>query len=146
MGNIIIDEMTLKDYNVLKNTLQTEFDEFWTPEILKSELENQNSKYIVAFIDDEIVGFAGITYNFDYIEIMNIVVKNNMRRKGIAASLMKKLILLSEEYNVNKIALEVNENNIPARKMYEKFGFKEVGIRKNYYNGNSDAILMDFYL
>lgn len=146
MENIIIDEMTLKDYNVLKNTLQTEFDEFWTPEILKSELENQNSKYIVAFIDDEIVGFAGITYNFDYIEITNIVVKNNMRRKGIASSLMRKLILLSEEYNVTKIALEVNENNISARKMYEKFGFKEVGIRKNYYNGNSDAILMDFYL
>lgn len=146
MENIIIDEMTLMDYEQIKDSLQMEFDKFWNPNILKSELENPNSKYIVAYINNIIVGFAGITYNFDYVEIMNIAVKNNMRRKGIASCLMRKLFVLAEEYNVAKIALEVNANNISAIQMYEKFGFKKVGIRKNYYNGNDDAILMDYYL
>lgn len=146
MENIIIDEMTFKDYEKIKRNLQTEFDEFWTPEILKKELENPNSKYIVAFENDNIVGFAGITYNFDYVEIMNIAIKKDMRRKGIATKLMKKLLLLATEYNVSKIALEVDEKNISARNLYNKLGFKEVGARRNYYNGNGDAILMDFYL
>ena len=67
MGNIIIDEMSVQDYEKIKNNLQTDFDKFWTPEILKKELENPNSKYIVAVEDNNIVGFAGITYNFDYV-------------------------------------------------------------------------------
>ena len=146
MGNIIIDEMSVQDYEKIKNNLQTDFDKFWTPEILKKELENPNSKYIVAVEDNNIVGFAGITYNFDYVEIMNIVVKKDKRQKEIATKLMKKLILLANEYNVLKIALEVNENNISARNLYSKLGFKEVGVRPNYYNGNEAAILMDFYL
>lgn len=146
MENIIIDEMTFEDYERIKYNLQIEFDEFWTPEILKKELENPNSKYIVAFANDNIVGFAGITYNFDYVEIMNIAIRKDMRRKGIATKLMKKLLLLANEYNVSKVALEVDSNNISARALYNKLGFKEVGIRKKYYHGNSDAILMDFYL
>lgn len=146
MENIIIDEMNFGDYEKIKDILQIEFDEFWTPEILKKELENPNSKYVVAFENERIVGFAGITYNFDYIEIMNIAIRKDMRRKGIATKLMKKLMLIASEYNVSKVALEVDSNNISARNLYNKLGFKEVGIRKNYYHGNSDAILMDFYL
>ncbi|MBP3597288.1 MAG: ribosomal protein S18-alanine N-acetyltransferase [Clostridia bacterium] len=146
MEKIIIDEMNFGDYERIKDVLQIEFDEFWSPEILKKELENPNSKYIVAFGNNEIVGFAGITYNFDYIEIMNIAIRKDMRRRGIATKLMEKLILLANEFNVSKVALEVDSKNISARNLYKKIGFKEVGIRKNYYYGNSDAILMDFYL
>lgn len=142
----IVDEMTLEDFEKIKDILITEFDDFWSPKILKSELENFNSKYIVvADENDNIVGFGGINYNFDYVEIMNIVVKKSERGKGISNLLMKKMLLMAEEFNVNKVGLEVSSENEIAIKLYEKNGFKEVGRRKNYYNGQYDAILMDFY-
>lgn len=146
MENIKIEKMDLKHYERIKDVLQEEFDDFWTPELLKEEIENENSKYIVAIIGDEIVGFAGIKYNFEIVEIMNLVTKKNQRRKGIGGFLLNNLIEISKEFNVKKIELEVNEKNFSAIKIYRKKGFKDVGIRKKYYNGIFDAILMDYNL
>ena len=53
-----IEEMSLLDFEAIKDSLQSEFDDFWTESILKSELENENSKYIVAKENKNIVGFA----------------------------------------------------------------------------------------
>ena len=57
---ILVDDMKINDYEKIKDSLQEEYDEFWTPNILRSELENNNSKYIVAKENTKIVGFAGI--------------------------------------------------------------------------------------
>ena len=146
MEEIIIEKMTLKDYYNIKEVLKTEFDDFWNPKILKEELENKYTKYIVAKINKNIVGFAGIKYNFSTVEIMNIVTNKNYRRKGIATIMLNNLIELSKEFNVSKIELEVNEKNISAINLYQKKGFKQVGIRKKYYNGIFDAVLMDYFL
>ena len=56
--------------------------------------------------------------------------------------LLHKLIELCKEKEYSSITLEVNTKNIPAIKLYEKFGFKNVGIRKKYYNGLDDAVIM----
>ncbi len=146
MEEIIIENMTLKDYYNIEDVLKTEFDNFWNPKILKEELENKYTKYIVAKINKKIVGFAGIKYNFSTVEIMNIVTNKNYRRKGIATIMLNNLIELSKEFNVSKIELEVNEKNISAINLYQKKGFKQVGIRKKYYNGIFDAVLMDYFL
>ena len=129
---IKIDKMTLLDYEKIKDNLVEEFDEFWTPNILKSELENELSRYIVAKIDDEIVGFAGVIILPDDSEITNIVTKKTMRKKGIGKHLLEKLIEISKEENKTEISLEVNEINEPAIRLYEKFGFEIVGRRKKY--------------
>ena len=126
----------------IKDNLVEEFDEFWTPNILKSELENELSRYIVAKIDDEIVGFAGVIILPDDSEITNIVTKKTMRKKGIGKNLLEKLIEISKEENKTEISLEVNEINEPAIRLYEKFGFEIVGRRKKYYNRVNDAIIM----
>lgn len=139
---IKIDKMTLLDYEKIKDNLVEEFDEFWTPNILKSELENELSRYIVAKIDDEIVGFAGVIILLDDSEITNIVTKKTMRKKGIGKHLLEKLIEISKEENKTEISLEVNEINEPAIRLYEKFGFEIVGRRKKYYNRVNDAIIM----
>ena len=146
MEEIIIEKMTLKDYYNIKEVLKTELDDLWNPKILKEELENKYTKYIVAKINKNIVGFAGIKYNFSTVEIMNIVTNKNYRRKGIATIMLNNLIELSKEFNVSKIELEVNEKNISAINLYQKKGFKQVGIRKKYYNGIFDAVLMDYFL
>lgn len=138
---IEISQMTLEDFEEIKDILQTEFDEFWKPSILKSELENTNSKYIVAKENNIIVGFAGIILLPDDAEITNIVTKKNERKKGIGNLLLAKIIEMAK-YERNNISLEVNEKNEPAIKLYEKYGFEKVGIRKKYYNGIDNAIIM----
>ena len=93
---IKIEKMNLKDYEQIKDKLQNEFDNFWTDTILKSELENENSIYIVAKKNENIVGFAGIIILPDDVEITNIVTKKTERKKGIGKMLLDKLIEISK--------------------------------------------------
>jgi len=138
-----IDKMSLEDLISIKDILTTEFDDFWNYEILKSELESNNSYFFVAKnISGEIVGFAGIKIILDEADIMNIVVKKDFRNNGIGALLLDYLISYSKSIDLKTITLEVNEINIPAIKLYEKFNFEKLGIRKKYYNGKNDAIIM----
>ena len=138
---IKIEEMTIEDFYSIENILQIEFDEFWTSSILKSELENDLSKYIVAKDENQIVGFAGIIILPDDVEITNIVTKKNERKKGIGKRLLDKLIQMAFDLKKD-ISLEVNEVNTAAINLYKKAGFEEVGIRKKYYNGINNAIIM----
>lgn len=139
---IEISEMNLDDYEIIKNNLITDFDEFWTPSILKSELENKLSQYIVAKKNNNIIGFAGIIVLPDDVEITNIVTKKTERKKGIGKLLLDKIIEIAKTTKKEYISLEVNENNCVAINLYTKFGFEKVGIRKNYYNGIDNAIIM----
>lgn len=141
MENINIYDMTLEDIDSLKDILTIDFDDFWTFDVLKSEILSNNSKYIVIKNDSEILGFAGIKIILDEADIMNIVVKKAYRNKKIGSLLLDSLVKLSKELSIKSITLEVNEKNLVAFHLYEKFDFKKVGIRKNYYN-NENAIIM----
>ena len=139
----MISEMNLQDLENIKGCLLTDFDNFWSYNILKQELENGKSKYFVAKQENEIVGFAGILLIIDQVNIMNIVVKKDKRNFGIGSSLLEEIIRYSKIHNATSITLEVNEKNIPAIKLYKKYGFKQVGLRRKYYNNEYNAILMD---
>lgn len=142
MKNIQIFEMTIEDYEQIKDILISDFDDFWSPEILKSEILGQNKKYIVAKKQNEIVGFAGIMISDIEVEIMNIVTKKSERGNGIGKILLNKIIEISKNNSTQNIFLEVNENNVIARKMYENAGFLQIGERKDYYNSHEKAIIM----
>lgn len=145
LSNIKFENMTISDLDNIKNILYTDFDDFWSYNIFKSELENENSKYIVAKLNREIIGFAGIWQVMDEAHITNIVTKKNFRNLGIGSLLLEKLInICKNQENINSVTLEVNEDNIIAQKLYEKFNFKNLGKRKNYYNGKA-AIIMTLY-
>lgn len=117
---IKIEKMTLEDFHQIKDILQTEFDKFWTPGVLKSEIENENSKYFVAKEDNTILGFAGFIVLPDDVEITNIVIKKTERKKGIGKLLFEKLIEMAKKEERDNISLEVNENNEIAIRLYEK--------------------------
>lgn len=142
----MISEMNLQDLENIKDCLLTDFDNFWSYNILKQELENGKSKYFVAKQENEIVGFAGILLIIDQVNIMNIVVKKNKRNFGIGSLLLEEIIRYSKIHNATSITLEVNEKNIPAIKLYKKYGFKQVGLRRKYYNNEDNAILMDLVI
>lgn len=141
-----ISKMTLSDLNEISENLATEFDDFWNASILESELKNPFSKYIIAKIEKEIVGFAGVIDTVDQLEITNIVVKKSFRKNGVGNALLAELIKTAKESNKTEITLEVNNTNLVAIKLYEKNGFKNVGFRKKYYNNTDDANIMTLKL
>lgn len=135
--------MNLGDFQEIEPIYNLEFDDFWKPQNLKSELQNVSSKYIVAKENGEIVGFAGIWYSVDDAHITNIVVRKSYINKGIGSLLLEKLIELAK--TKTSLTLEVNTKNEIAQKLYLKYGFKNLGIRKKYYDGIEDAYIMTLY-
>lgn len=140
-----IDKMEISDFELIKNSLKSDFDDFWNENILKQELLNTDSIFLVVkdTISDEILGFAGIEIVLDEAELMNIVIRKNKRGLGIGKSLMEKIINIAKENNIKILKLEVNEKNLIAINLYKSFGFKQTGIREKYYNNHDSAILMD---
>jgi len=142
MDNVETRVMTVSDLDLIKDILLTDFDDFWNYNTFKNELLNPNSKYIVAKTNDKIVGFAGLWKSVDDVHITNIVTAKKYRNKNIGSLMLSNLIQMAKsEKGITSITLEVNSNNIPAQKLYEKFGFNVVGIRKKYYNNIDDAII-----
>ncbi len=146
MDNIEVSYMTLDDLNSISSRLSTDFDSFWNYNTIKSEIDKPESIFLVAKYINEIVGFADIWQAIDVIHLMDIVVSKKYRQKNIASILLNKIIDLCYEKNINEITLEVSEKNIPAINLYKKFNFKEVGLRKNYYGVNNNAIIMTLYI
>ena len=142
---MIISKMNLDDLESMKNTLYSDFDNFWSYNVLKQELENKNTTYIIAKENNEIIGFAGIFIFDGEATLNNIVVKKSFRGRGIGGELLEALIEICSDLNASSLTLEVNSLNTPAIKLYEKFGFKNLGIRKKYYHNTYDAIIMTKY-
>ncbi|MCD8378371.1 MAG: ribosomal protein S18-alanine N-acetyltransferase [Candidatus Gastranaerophilales bacterium] len=116
----------------------------WSKEAFYTELDNKIAKYYAARIPTgEIAGYAGSWHIVDEAHITTIAVCKNRQRQHIAECLIVKL--LEDCYNnyIKYITLEVRVSNIPAIKLYEKYGFKSLGTRKGYYqDNNEDALIM----
>ena len=121
--NLEIKKMEFADYEQIEENLCKDFDDFWTKESLKQELENKNkldSHYIVAKQNKEVVGFAGATNIIDEFNIMNIVVKKDKRNMKIGSNLLEEIIKIANKIKCKTITLEVNENNLNAIKLYKE--------------------------
>ncbi len=106
---------------------------------------NVFTKYIAYYIDNKIVGYLVYENLYDRVEIDYIYVVNEYRNKKIGSFMMEYLINLCKKEKLYNITLEVSINNIYAIKLYEKYGFKTITIRKGYYKG-IDALLMEVKL
>ena len=108
----------------------------------KEFLENRNpfSKTLVYLLDYQVIGFLQYHDMYETLDIVYIYVLNEYRRKQIGSNLLEYLI----EHNKGKenITLEVSVVNKKAIALYQKCGFKQVVVRKGYYNG-TDGILME---
>ncbi len=137
----VLDECDISKLVELENMC---FQDPWSENMFLGDLRNDNTSYLGAFIDDNIlVGYIGMWEIGDTGEITNVAVHPNYRKMGIASMLLEKLIEYCRNDGFMFLNLEVRESNIPAIKLYEKFNFKKVGLRKNYYkNPTENAILM----
>lgn len=144
MKNLKISNMTLSDLDEIREIYDEEFESTWSTSILESELTNVSSKYIIARFNNEIVGFAGIWFSVDDAHVTNIVVKKSFRHQGIGSLLLEQLIEIAKSCK-SSLTLEVNTKNTYAQKLYNKYNFKNLGVRKKYYNGTEDAYIMTLY-
>ena len=140
--NVEILKMSSQDFEEIKDLLTDDFDTFWNENILKEELLNTNSYYLVAKSENMILGFGGILQILDEATLTNIVVRKDYRENGIASSILENLIDYTKNNDASFITLEVNINNLPAIHLYKKYGFEQVGVRKKYYNNKDNALLM----
>lgn len=116
----------------------------WSRTSIESELSNPLAKYIIAkdMETNQVIGFIGVWIISGEGDITNIGVHPDYRRQNIASGLLNSLINLCKDFDCNLLNLEVRRSNIIAQNLYNKFNFKEIGVRKNYYGNNEDAILM----
>lgn len=114
----------------------------WTINQLKSEYQAKDRYYIVAEIDGQIVGYAGVTKRGESGDVLTIAVSPDARRKGIGRELLRRLIDWSRTNSCEVMMLEVRVGNLEAMPLYNSFGFVEISRRKNYYGPSRDAIVM----
>ena len=81
----------------------------------------------------------------DEVNIMNVVVRKDRRQEGIGSKLLNEIFDIAKRQKAQSITLEVNEKNLPAIQLYQKFGFDQVGLRKKYYHNTDNAIIMNFH-
>lgn len=116
----------------------------WSKDSFYGELSNDLAYYYSALNEKgELVGYAGSWQILDEAHITTIAVKPELRRRKIAEALLERIIDECYKNEIKYITLEVRASNVPAIKLYEKYGFKSLGTRKGYYqNNNEDALIM----
>lgn len=147
--------MTQRNDGVLFSHLQAEhidqlaelerqcFSDPWSRESLASELENPLAQYYLCLEQGQVLGYIGTRQLGDEWEIVNVAVRPERRREHIASRLMTWLLEDAAVKQCTRIFLEVRESNVPAIGCYRRFGFRQVGLRKHYYeNPTENAILM----
>lgn len=142
----IIDIFLLTEDNVeeLAELEKQCFRDPWSVQMLLGDLQSEYTYYYGTYDEKgTLIGYIGMWMTVDCGEITNVAVHPDYRRKGIASALIENLMKICIVNNLDFINLEVRESNSNAISLYEKYGFKEVGLRKNYYkNPIENAVLM----
>ena len=116
----------------------------WPDDAYRNELStNRLASYVVARAEGAVVGFAGLWVMVDEAHVTTFAVDPRWRRRGIGERLLLALLDLAVARRAREATLEVRLSNMPARRLYEKYGFRPVGIRPRYYSDNGeDALIM----
>lgn len=144
MKEIVIREMTLDDVNQVLEVERNSFQTPWTTDIFYTEIvDNDHAYYFVIEVNEKIVGYVGVWIVVDDAQITNIAILPEYRGMKLGEKLFGFVMHLLQSLNVSRLSLEVRVSNIPAQKLYRKFGLVPGGIRKNYYtDSGEDAIVM----
>ncbi len=120
----------------------------WSEGQLRGSLKDPTHEFIVALgPGGELAGYAGMTHVLDEGYISNVAVAPDFRRQGVGDALVAALLERAEALKLSFVSLEVRRGNLPARALYAKHGFIDVGARKNYYEKpREDAIISTLWL
>ena len=115
----------------------------WSEKSIASELTNPLSFWLVAVEGDKVAGYVGSQSVMGESDMMNVAVHPDFRRQGVAEKLVLELVAALAGEGNHCLTLEVRASNVSAISLYEKLGFAQVGLRKNYYrNPKEDALIL----
>tara|TARA_B100000989_G_scaffold296309_1_gene279284 strand:- start:3132 stop:3599 length:468 start_codon:yes stop_codon:yes gene_type:complete len=135
----------LKKIESLQRENSSEINNIWTLDEISSFVDKENGLAYLSETNQKLNGFILCLDNNELLDIFIIFVAPLFRRGGIAKKFMRICEQHCKSNSLEKISLEVNEQNYAAKKFYKKLNFKKVGLRKGYYfmNGKrQDAIIM----
>ena len=138
-----IESMTVDDISQVAEIERQIFSIPWSEKAFRDSMESDNTIYIVAKENNNVAGDAGMYLSFEEGNITNVAVNPLSRRKGIGEKIVRDILNRAYEKGVRDVFLEVRETNSVAIALYEKIGFKEEGIRKNFYDKpRENALIM----
>jgi ribosomal-protein-alanine N-acetyltransferase len=136
--------MTLDDLPAVHRIERASFSVPWPDDAYRSELgANRLASYLVVRVDADVVAYGGIWLMVDEAHVTTFAVDPAWRRQRVGETLLVALLDLAVARHAREATLEVRLSNIPARRLYEKYGFRPVGLRPRYYSDNGeDALIM----
>ena len=141
---VILGEMRLEDIPRVREIEQMSFRTMWPRDAYTHELrDNRLASYMIARVEKDIVGYAGMWVIMDEAHITTIAVDPIHRGQHIGERLLVVLIDSALDKGARWMTLEVRTSNAAAQALYHKYLFREIGIRKGYYSDNrEDALVM----
>lgn len=144
MADMVIRQAVADDAAAIHEIERLCFPDPWSREALQFELtENPRAFYIVAELEEQVVGYAGLWWICDEGHITNVAVRPGFRNRRIGEGIVEVLLDFTLSQGIKHHTLEVRRSNEPAIRLYEKLGFRAEGLRRGYYlNNGEDAIIM----
>ena len=139
-----IEPMSLDDLPAVHAIERASFAGPWPDDADRNEIRtNRLASYVVARLADDVVGFAGLWVMVDEAHVTTFAVHPAWRRRGVGERLLLALLDLAVGRQAREATLEVRLSNLAARRLYEKFGVRPVGLRPRYYSDDhEDALIM----
>ena len=125
-------------YELDSNTLS-----LWSKKQWSNEFKKEGTIIFGLSLDNFVIGICVLQFVLDEAHINYFVVSQKYRKRGFGSYFMSYLIKKCKKLNINKLLLEVSQNNLIAEKFYNRFDFYTVGTRKNYYKDGSNALLKE---
>lgn len=135
--------MTPADLDQVMAIERASFPFPWSTRFFLEELRVECARSLVVETDGKVVGYVLYWLLPDEIDVHNVAVHTEFRRRGIGRLLLEQVLAQGRERKVMQVTLEVRKSNVQAQKLYQSMGFVNTGVREGYYADNGeDALLM----
>ena len=115
----------------------------WSERLFWSELGQLDTRhYVVALEEGRVVGYAGLCDYPDEAFVQTMAVAPSAQGRGLGARLLVELLEEAARRGQPTVSLEVRADNAPAQRLYERHGFTRTGVRRGYYAGGVDALVL----
>nr|WP_297884986.1 ribosomal protein S18-alanine N-acetyltransferase [uncultured Blautia sp.] len=140
---MIFREMLVEDLDQVMEIEEDLFSVPWTREGFLTYLMKKDTMFFVVEEKEKILGFCSMMTVLDEGDILNVAVRRARQKEGIGQFLVDSILRMADLQGIRLVHLEVREGNQTARRLYERLGFKEDGLRRNYYEDPvENAVLM----
>ena len=142
-----IEPATMADIDTILEIENRAYPVPWNRQQME-DVFHQKTVRMKLLLEDQLIGYAFVSIVLDEGHLLHITVDPIHHGKRLGHYLLEQVIALGDTHDLTTIFLEVREGNAPARRLYDRMGFNQVGIRKGYYpcniNGREDAIVMAY--